>query len=75
MYCFSIQRNWNNMKTVKDENDKNDFAVVHGLRALSAIGLLVSHKSMALQFNPYMNRTKFVEVKSCCLYSIIILLL
>jgi hypothetical protein len=40
----------------------DDIESVHGVRAVSALLLLLAHKSMALFFNPYMNRTVMAEV-------------
>lgn len=40
----------------------NDISIIHGIRFINAALLLISHKSMALFFNPHMNRTKMIEV-------------
>ncbi|CAH0558920.1 unnamed protein product [Brassicogethes aeneus] len=66
LFCFAFQRNFESLTTVKDE--KEEFSSIHGFRALSAIALLGTHKSMALLFNPYINRVKLAEV--IFLYSI-----
>lgn len=41
-----------------------DIGPIHGIRFINAILLLVSHKSMALFFNPHTNRTGMVQVIS-----------
>jgi len=38
-----------------------DIEAVHGIRFLNAIMLIFSHKSMAMFFNPYNNRTAMSE--------------
>lgn len=35
---------------------------IDGIRSLSALALLMSHKFMALLYNPYINRTPMSEV-------------
>ncbi|XP_067638010.1 nose resistant to fluoxetine protein 6 isoform X2 [Eurosta solidaginis] len=39
----------------------NDIEAVHGIRFINAVMLLLSHKSMAMFFNPYTNRTEMAE--------------
>lgn len=41
----------------------DDIEAVHGIRFLNALMLLFAHKSMALFFLPYANRTELVEVR------------
>lgn len=41
----------------------DDIEAVHGIRGLNAMLLLLAHKSMALFFLPFANRTQFIEVK------------
>lgn len=43
------------------KRDPNDIQAVHGIRFLNAFLLVVSHKSMALFFDPYVNRTQMTE--------------
>ncbi|XP_055522358.1 nose resistant to fluoxetine protein 6 [Wyeomyia smithii] len=57
--AFSLIQNTRTIFCVKD--DPNDVASVHGIRFLNAILLVVAHKSMALFFNPYANRTDMSE--------------
>lgn len=56
---FSLVRNTKAIFCVKE--DPNDVACVHGLRFLNAFLLIVAHKSMALFYNPYINRTRMSE--------------
>ncbi|XP_031833767.2 nose resistant to fluoxetine protein 6 isoform X1 [Nomia melanderi] len=56
---FSLKRNC--MKLISLEREKNDIATLHGIRAINALMLLMAHKSMALFFNPYSNRTEMSE--------------
>lgn len=44
------------------ERPKGDIASVHGIRFMNALMLIAAHKSMALFFNPYVNRTEMSEV-------------
>ncbi|KAJ8961100.1 hypothetical protein NQ318_008776 [Aromia moschata] len=57
--AFSIKRNLASLTTIKRTSD--DIAAVHGIRFLNAVLLLLAHKSMALFFQPFTNRTDFVE--------------
>ncbi|RZF42114.1 hypothetical protein LSTR_LSTR006707 [Laodelphax striatellus] len=59
LQSFSILSNSRKLFSMKRLND--DIASIHGIRTLNAIMLLVSHKSMALFFNPYVNRTGMTE--------------
>lgn len=42
----------------------DDVACLHGIRALNALALLLSHKCMQLLFYPYVNRTQMTELIS-----------
>ncbi|XP_052873828.1 nose resistant to fluoxetine protein 6 [Anopheles cruzii] len=58
--AFSLIRNVRAIVCLKEE--RNDIACVHGIRFLNAMLLLIAHKSMALFFNPYVNRTEMSEI-------------
>lgn len=58
--CFSLKRNLTSLLSTDSSND--DIPVIHGARFLNAIALLLSHKQMAMMFNPFMNRTDMTEV-------------
>lgn len=57
---FALDKNWKWIFDIKYTND--DVRTVHGIRFLNAVMLLLSHKSMAMFFNPYNNRTEMSEV-------------
>nr|XP_049463329.1 nose resistant to fluoxetine protein 6 isoform X3 [Anopheles coluzzii]XP_049463331.1 nose resistant to fluoxetine protein 6 isoform X4 [Anopheles coluzzii]XP_049463336.1 nose resistant to fluoxetine protein 6 isoform X6 [Anopheles coluzzii]XP_049463339.1 nose resistant to fluoxetine protein 6 isoform X7 [Anopheles coluzzii] len=57
---FSLIKNTRSILSFKEE--RNDIACLHGIRFLNAMLLLIAHKSMALFFNPYINRTEMSEV-------------
>ncbi|XP_043525105.1 nose resistant to fluoxetine protein 6-like [Frieseomelitta varia] len=59
LLSFSLKRNFK--KLVSLERRQNDIATLHGIRAINALMLLLAHKSMALFFNPYANRTEMSE--------------
>ncbi|XP_053985527.1 nose resistant to fluoxetine protein 6-like [Hylaeus anthracinus] len=59
LLSFSLKRNFK--KLVSLERGQNDIATLHGVRAINALMLLLSHKCMALFFNPYTNRTEMTE--------------
>jgi len=62
--AFSLKRN---LRTLLDtESTQSDISCLHGIRSLNAIGLIIFHKSAALFFNPYVNRTYMTEVKQLC---------
>lgn len=74
LLAFAIQKNWKQLTDFDNKDCKNGSAVnkasnneeikaVHGIRALSALALLMSHKSVALMYNPYINRTHTMKVK------------
>lgn len=58
VHCLSARRNLRRMLSTRVA--RGDVAVLHGLRGLNALGLLVAHKSVALLFKPYVNRTAAV---------------
>lgn len=60
MQAFSLRKNVLTLFSLSRSPD--DIESVHGVRAVSALLLLLAHKSMALFFNPYMNRTVMAEV-------------
>ncbi|XP_001603690.2 O-acyltransferase like protein [Nasonia vitripennis] len=57
--AFSLKKNV--LKLVSLERSESDIATLHGIRAFNAFMLLLSHKSLALFFNPYVNRTEMTE--------------
>ncbi|KAF4517143.1 hypothetical protein B566_EDAN006442 [Ephemera danica] len=57
--AFSLRRSWSNL--VSTRAPTNDVSAIHGVRFLNAIGLLICHKSMALFFDPFVNRTVMAE--------------
>ncbi|KAK6620386.1 hypothetical protein RUM44_006787 [Polyplax serrata] len=57
--CFSLKRNVRTLVNVSRSED--DVQSVHGVRMLNALMLVLCHKSMALFFIPYSNRTSMVE--------------
>lgn len=59
--AFALQKNWKRLIETKP-NDGSEIRAVHGIRFMSALGLIMSHKAMALFYNPYLNRTDMVEV-------------
>lgn len=59
--AFALQNNWVRLITIKTD-DTSEIRAVHGVRFMSALGLIMSHKAMALFYNPYINRTDMVEV-------------
>jgi hypothetical protein len=58
--AFSLRKNALALFNLSRSTD--DIESVHGVRAVNALLLLVAHKSMALFFNPYLNRTVMTEV-------------
>lgn len=60
LLSFSLKRNFKQLVSL--ERQPNDIATLHGVRAINAGMLLLAHKSMALFFNPYANRTEMSEV-------------
>lgn len=60
LVSFSI---WKNSKALFSlDRSPSDVSTIHGIRFINAALLLISHKSMAVFYNPYMNRTKMIEV-------------
>ncbi|KAG8282144.1 hypothetical protein J6590_043688 [Homalodisca vitripennis] len=59
LLAFSLVTNSRKLMSMAQSPD--DIHSVHGIRALNAIMLLMSHKSMALFFHPYINRTTMTE--------------
>lgn len=59
--AFALDKNLQWIFETKVSND--DISTVHGMRFMNAIMLLLSHKSMAMFFNPYNNRTEMSEVR------------
>ncbi|XP_014214340.1 nose resistant to fluoxetine protein 6-like [Copidosoma floridanum] len=57
--AFSLKRNV--LKLVSLDRDESDIATLHGIRALNAFMLVLAHKSLAIFFNPYVNRTDMTE--------------
>jgi hypothetical protein len=62
LYSFSLKRNFQQLLSINESPE--DIKAVHGIRALNAFMLLASHKSMAMFFNPYSNRTSMTEVRA-----------
>ncbi|XP_012283860.1 nose resistant to fluoxetine protein 6 [Orussus abietinus] len=56
---FSLKRNLKQLFSLN--RSESDIATLHGVRALNALMLILAHKSMALFFNPYVNRTAMTE--------------
>ncbi|KAL1455621.1 hypothetical protein WDU94_009703 [Cyamophila willieti] len=56
---FSLIKN--SKKLISLDRAPDDIECIHGVRTLNAIMLLISHKSMALFFNPYINRTQMAS--------------
>ncbi|XP_045467072.1 O-acyltransferase like protein-like isoform X2 [Harmonia axyridis] len=57
--CFNLIDNFSNLTTVKDSQD--EVKSIHGVRALGALALIIAHKTMALFYNPYINRSTMSE--------------
>ncbi|XP_043475076.1 O-acyltransferase like protein-like [Leptopilina heterotoma] len=57
--AFSLSRNLK--KLISTNRSVDDIGTLHGVRFLNALMLIVAHKSMALFFNPYANRTEMSE--------------
>jgi hypothetical protein len=58
--AFSLKRNLRTL--LNTESAPSDITCLHGIRALNALALIIFHKSVALHFNPYVNRTHMAEV-------------
>ncbi|KAL1492211.1 hypothetical protein ABEB36_012693 [Hypothenemus hampei] len=60
--AFAIQ---NNLKSaLKISKNSNEYTSVHGVRFFSALALLMAHKTMALLYNPYINKTWMAETQA-----------
>lgn len=59
--AFSLKKNWNSLIRLKKSHD--DIEAIHGIRFVNAFFLVLAHKSMAMFFTPYMNRTEMIEVR------------
>lgn len=46
------------------KRDPSDIGPIHGIRLINAILLVLSHKTMAVFFNPHVNRTAMIEVSA-----------
>ncbi|KAK4880106.1 hypothetical protein RN001_008252 [Aquatica leii] len=60
LVAFSLRKNVSALFST--ERTTNDIESVHGIRFINAFMLVISHKSMALFFIPYMNRTNMSEI-------------
>ncbi|CAG9765343.1 unnamed protein product [Ceutorhynchus assimilis] len=60
--CFAIQKTYKKLTTLT--KNKNEYESLHGVRCLSAISLLMAHKTMASLFNPYINKTWMAETQA-----------
>lgn len=60
LVSFSLMKNSKALFSL--QRDPADISTIHGIRFLNAALLLLSHKSMALFYNPHVNRTRMVEV-------------
>jgi hypothetical protein len=61
MQAFSLRKNVSTLFSLSRPTD--DIESLHGIKAISALLLLVAHKAMVLLFSPYSNRTAMAEVK------------
>ncbi|XP_066254847.1 nose resistant to fluoxetine protein 6-like [Euwallacea similis] len=59
---FSLVRNLRFIVTPSKPPPSGDILAVHGIRMVNALLLVLAHKSMAVLFLPYVNRTEAVEV-------------
>lgn len=57
--AFSLEKNCQKLFSLQVPQD--DISSLHGIRCFNAVMLYFSHKSMALFFNPYVNRTYMAE--------------
>lgn len=57
---FSLIRNSKHLFSL--ERDSGDITMAHAIRLFNAVMLVLSHKCMALFFNPYSNRTAMTEL-------------
>lgn len=61
LMCFSLKKNWKKL-TDTETNNEEDIDCLNGVRFMSALALLFSHKQMGLMFLPYINRTDLAEI-------------
>ena len=66
LMAFSFRRNW--QKLISIEKSEGDIPILHGVRAVHVLALLLSHKSVAMLYSPYANRTDIskVNIKPFC---------
>lgn len=57
---FSLKKNGKALFSLK--RDPDDIPCIHGIRFVNAMMLILAHKSMALFFQPYVNRTEMTEI-------------
>lgn len=62
LVSFSLYKNGLQLISMKQLNNSSEIHAAHGIRFLNAFMLIISHKSLALFFIPYVNRTAMVEV-------------
>lgn len=79
---FSIKKNWKQIFTT--ETSSSDISSIHSIRAFNLLSLLLSHKSMQLNFQPITNRTEMnsyflgsisIFFRSCYLFTDLFLML
>lgn len=58
--AFSLSKNIKSLMSMR--RDPGDISTIHGIRFLNAFLLLLSHKSMAVFYMPFANRTEMIEV-------------
>lgn len=61
LLSFSLKRNAQKLTSL--ERPQGDIASLHGIRFFNSLMLIVSHKSMAIFYDPYINRTYMSEVR------------
>ncbi|CRK95963.1 CLUMA_CG009406, isoform A [Clunio marinus] len=59
LIAFSVTKNIQDLLNVDD--NPNEIQTVHGIRFLNAMVLMFTHKSMAILFNPFINRTEMTK--------------
>ncbi|GAB0089047.1 uncharacterized protein DMENIID0001_035260 [Sergentomyia squamirostris] len=59
LLTFSLRKNTTAL--FNQTREPSDIASVHGIRFFNAMMLIIAHKSMALFFEPYSNRTEMTE--------------
>lgn len=59
VHCLSARRSL--QRLLDTRAGRGDVACLHGVRGINALGLLVAHKSVALLFKPYVNRSAAVQ--------------